>query len=208
MKLRRSLEKCAIDTCHETVWSRNFCASHYSRLKLLGILDPVNGLARSRALFRKKYRVNPLNGCWEWLGLLQSGYGYLFAFGKVVRAHRFSFELFSGPIPADLMVLHRCDNRRCVNPNHLFLGDAGDNMRDCIAKKRHPNQHGEAGRKITEMMANNIRIMFARGEHSKQALAEIYGVSYLTISNLLCGKGHLRTGCTVQPGRQIVRSKI
>jgi hypothetical protein len=106
-------------------------------------------MARYRSdSFRPKPKADPAarfwakvqrgEGCWEWQGA-NNGKGYG-CFGKEgsrpYYAHRFSWELHAGPIPDGLFVLHRCDNRRCVNPEHLFLGTQGDNMRDMIAKGR------------------------------------------------------------------------
>lgn len=86
-------------------------------------------------------------GCWNWLGGLfkETGYGKFNAGkgenGKTITAyaHRVSYELHTGPIPEGMQVLHRCDNPRCVRPDHLFLGTQLDNMRDMIAKGRHDN---------------------------------------------------------------------
>lgn len=82
------------------------------------------------------------NGCWIWTASVHrknGGYGQI-QLGRrgegVAKAHRVSYELHCGPIPDELMVLHRCDNRRCVNPEHLFLGTAQDNTDDMIQKKR------------------------------------------------------------------------
>lgn len=103
------------------------------------------------------------NGCWRWRGgLTQSGYGM----ERRARAHRVYYERFVGPIdPPDLCVLHRCDVRDCVNPEHLFLGDRGDNARDMVRKGRMPSQVGEANRgsKHTEAKIREVKALLATG---------------------------------------------
>ena len=90
----------------------------------------------------------PNSGCWLWIGHDDGHKGY----GRVetpdgprTQAHRAAWMAFVGPIPDGLFVLHRCDNTRCVNPGHLFLGKSIDNVRDCIAKGRFrylgPSRH-------------------------------------------------------------------
>lgn len=81
--------------------------------------------------------------CWIWDTQQKHGYGQLRAFGKLYRAHRFSYELHFGPIPEGLFVCHKCDNPPCVNPDHLFLGTAKDNIQDMIAKGRRPDISGD-----------------------------------------------------------------
>lgn len=77
------------------------------------------------------------NGCIEWTGGLNNcGYGQTSIYAKHVLAHRLAFELANGPIPAGVYVLHTCDNRVCVNPDHLWLGSQLDNVRDAITKGR------------------------------------------------------------------------
>lgn len=75
--------------------------------------------------------------CWLWIGGVdRTKYGRIYVDGKVTGAHRAAWAVTFGPIPDGMHVLHKCDNSRCVNPRHLFLGTHRDNMRDMIAKGR------------------------------------------------------------------------
>lgn len=80
------------------------------------------------------------SGCWEWsTGRNSDGYGRVWYKGKITLAHRAAWDGLCGPIPQGLWVLHKCDNPPCVNPDHLFIGDRKDNMRDCASKGRSSN---------------------------------------------------------------------
>lgn len=88
-----------------------------------------------RVPFDERYIPEPMSGCWLWLG----GVSYPAGYGRMTRgqyAHRVSYEIHRGAVPRGLHVLHRCDNRICVNPDHLFVGTRSDNMRDMMAKGR------------------------------------------------------------------------
>lgn len=79
----------------------------------------------------------PNGDCHIWTGFVDpKGYGRYMS----KRAHRVAYSLFMGAIPESLFVLHRCDNRKCVNPDHLFTGNNRDNMLDCLQKNRHANK--------------------------------------------------------------------
>lgn len=79
----------------------------------------------------------PNSGCWIWLHTTsKNGYGRIGDHGINKGAHRVSYEVFKGPVRPDQMVLHKCDIRCCVNPDHLFLGDQQDNLRDMHKKGR------------------------------------------------------------------------
>jgi len=85
--------------------------------------------------------VNKTDGCWLWSGTTNlDGYGrFKITTNKLVGAHRFSYSLANGLIPSGKCVCHTCDNPRCVNPSHLFLGSHSDNMQDMYRKRRHNN---------------------------------------------------------------------
>jgi len=115
-----------------------------------------------------KRSVATESGCIEWQGSLRSGYGGLVVGSRsdgtrrAVRAHRAAYECWRGPIPEGMYVCHTCDNRRCITPDHLFLGTAKDNFNDMANKGRnHPLTHHRGERhtqaKISDALAAAIR---------------------------------------------------
>lgn len=83
--------------------------------------------------FESKFKKTSDGTCWIWIGSIwrnSSGYGAFYTGQNNVQAHRVSYELYKGPIPEGLLVLHTCDNRICVNPDHLYVGTNTDNMID------------------------------------------------------------------------------
>lgn len=82
-------------------------------------------------------KVTKTESCWIWIGALNSrGYGSFLFNGKITSAHRYSYEQYKGEIPEGLFVCHSCDNPRCVNPDHLWIGTHSENMKDMISKDR------------------------------------------------------------------------
>lgn len=142
-------------------------------------------------------KVEKTPTCWIWKASVEAGgYGHI-GIGRrgegMKRCHRVSWELHIGPVPANLCVLHRCDNRRCVNPEHLFLGTKKDNSRDMAAKGRQVFQlnpervaRGErqGSAKLTEEQAREIK----NSDLRQYEVAKKYGVSLSTVNRLRCGR--------------------
>lgn len=84
-----------------------------------------------------KFVVKNEEGCWDWKGCKANpGYGQFRSNMDIIRAHRASWILHNGDIPKNMQVLHKCDNRVCSNPEHLYLGTSADNNRDILDRKR------------------------------------------------------------------------
>lgn len=83
--------------------------------------------------------IGPADGCWPWAGAtIHDGYGVISGRGTNLVATRLMMEFVSGePVPTGAVVCHTCDNPRCVNPKHLWIGSRRDNLRDMVAKRRH-----------------------------------------------------------------------
>ena len=149
-------------------------------------------------------RAVKVGTCWEWTGqILPNGYGRISIACKNKLPHRLAYEIFCGQIPEGMFVCHRCDNRTCCNPTHLFLATHAENMADMVRKGRqakgerngcylHPEsvRRGEKNHnsKFTWDMVRKIRDRYAAGGISAYQLAKEYGVTKRTMSQLVKGE--------------------
>ena len=140
--------------------------------------------------------VSGLGPCWRWTASTNVyGYGQFRSDGTVTVAHRLSWRAFRGSIPSDMCVLHKCDNRPCVNPHHLFLGTGSDNSADMVSKDRQARGERNHRSRLTEEQVVQIRREYATGRFTQAALARKYVVGPTAICRVVSGKRwkHLRT---------------
>ena len=109
--------------------------------------------------FMEKIKVDEDTGCWEWQSAKTTdGYGRIFCDSKATLAHRWSYQHHVGEIPKGMCVCHKCDNPGCVNPDHLFIGTAQDNVNDMTAKGRsHETKGSRNGAAI--LNEENVRLI-------------------------------------------------
>lgn len=137
-----------------------------------------------------KFRLGP-NKCWEWQSRIDThGYGQYYQKGELMLAHRLIWTLLHGPIPAGMSVCHTCDNRRCVNPAHLWLGTPADNMADMVAKGRsfHPRGAKQWKTTLSDDDAVQIRHLYAQKTMTQRAIARKFGVHPNVIHGIVTGK--------------------
>lgn len=147
-----------------------------------------------------------LGACWTWSGYRNRlGYGVSYCRGRQYTAHRRSWEIANGQIPAGLHVMHRCDNRACVRPGHLALGTHRDNMRDMVAKGRAARTCGDLNgsrlyperlrrgvairaAKLCDADVMEIRELLAKG-FAKKSIAGRFQVDPAVIWRISTGRG-------------------
>jgi hypothetical protein len=139
-------------------------------------------------------KIQKTSGCWIWLGGARGdGYGMFKSDGLEESAHRIAYEHLVGPIPDGFLVMHRCDVRRCVNPDHLLAGTSADNIADKISKGRQARGSRNGQAILTEEQAVAIRAEYRPWLVGYGALAKRYGVSRGAIKAVVSGRtwGHV-----------------
>lgn len=169
------------------ICGRRLCVICYKRHRRAGTLETFETIGESKPLgerFAAYVIPEPNSGCFLWIGAHDArNYGRIGIGSRgsgTMLAHRAAWELAKGSVPADLCVLHRCDNPACVNVAHLFLGTRIDNNADCKAKGR------QKGVKLTP---DQIREILTSTE-TRRSLAMKYGITKAIVDNVASGKSH------------------
>ena len=185
---------CIIKGCDKEQYCSFLCSTHYNRVRTTGNVGPSKySRADMEERFWRQVDKKSDDECWNWKNsVMSTGYAKITTGGrngKQIGAHRYSWELHNGPIPKGsgkhgTVVMHTCDNRKCVNPKHLRLGTQKDNVDDMDVKQRRINaqpagqKHGNA--KFTDDQVREIRV----SPLNNAELGRIYGVPRQTIRYL------------------------
>lgn len=154
-------------------------------------LSLVRKFANTSVRFWEKVRKD--DKCWEWQSwITKDGYGQFCHVGRPRLAHRMSWVLSFGDIPDGKCVLHRCDNRRCVRPSHLFLGTKQDNNLDKAIKGRSLIGEKNPNCRFSDQDVKRIKVM--SNSMTRSGIARIFGTDASTISRIVLGKRRARVG--------------
>lgn len=144
---------------------------------------------KAASVFFGKYTIDRETGCWNWsLRSKSHGYGLIRYKGKNYRSHRLMWEIENGEIIDGLCVLHRCDNRACINPDHLFLGTPADNTADMKMKGREAKGEMVGNHKLTASDVVEIRKEWDAGRITQFEIAAKYGIDHSAVSLIVLRK--------------------
>lgn len=175
----------------EKVVGRLLCRKHYQALWRVGAHE-THALDKRPIKERLMEKMTPApNGCWEWTGGMRAdGYGLVWFEGKAQRAHRIAYQVLKGPLDTKDVLCHKCDNRKCINPDHIFIGSRADNVRDAASKNRMP--HGKSHWNATLSDAQIAMIRSIEGVTYTE-IARQFGVAQSTVSRLRSGSRRAKT---------------
>lgn len=179
-----------------------YCAKiqHMEAHKALLITHELKRLHPDAYRFLEKINPSSENDCWEWdAANCRKGYGRVKWMGRFEGAHRASYMLFVGEIPDEILVCHKCDNPKCVNPSHLFLGTYSDNMKDCFNKgrlktpdtSRFKKGHTSTNSVLTNNQVKEIKALISERKLSLIEISRRLGVKYQTVRDINAGRSYI-----------------
>lgn len=138
--------------------------------------------------FWEKVDIQENDKCWEWKAFTHpfSGYGMFQLKEGVRHAHRVAYMLETGKMPIGFLVCHKCNNRKCCNPQHLYAGTPKENMNDRENAGNHAKGMAKKNSKLTDLDVKKIRAL--RGEKSQRKISNIFGISKSIVGDIQLGK--------------------
>jgi len=140
--------------------------------------------------FNDKYIPVTECGCWVWLGAIrgENNYGAMRINKRTIGAHRVSYMIHHGNIPDEMQVLHKCDNRLCVNPEHLYAGNQKQNIRDMYNRGRNVYTGNKGTKHPSSKITEDIVIEIRLSKLSEKELCEKYKLSRSHVSRIINNK--------------------
>lgn len=185
---------CSVEGCNRPVYSRELCILHYQRYMKHGTTSE-EALSHKTCSMSLEERLRfysqevDENDCFVWQGTINNdGYGVVYWHNYPYRAHRISYWLYNGEIPEGKVVCHRCNNKLCVNPDHLYAATPKKNTQDAVRDGLMVGKTGEnsASAKLTRDQAVEVVKRRKQGER-KIDIAKDYGISHWTFGDILKG---------------------
>lgn len=142
---------------------------------------------RTKQRFDEKWSKD--GDCWVWqAGELHRGYGGFYLDGEMIGAHRASIEIHKDGVPEGKYVLHTCDRKMCVNPEHLYVGTQQENIDDALERGQVVTGEDNPSTKLTRKDVQDIRTLYNSSDITQSELGKEYGVDQSTVSKILNGE--------------------
>lgn len=170
---------CKIDGCDGVRKGHGLCHKHYMAVRRSGgEYDPISHLERFEECFERS------EGCWEWQrSTFGGGYGRFMVDRCLMPASKAAYLFYKGDVPDGMYVCHKCDNPKCVNPDHLFLGTPAENSKDMVEKDRQAKGENNGNSRLTETQVIQIRQLRRDGLSSRK-IGTMFDVSTTTVLNI------------------------
>jgi len=210
-------EKCSVKHCKRKVYAQGLCNKHWQRKRKYGDVSreglkaPLKKGVPVKQYLKERSKYNKHTGCIEWIGsIANDGYGQAWQGDFWWRAHRLAYTVYKGEIPEGKIICHHCDNPRCINPEHLYVGTQKTNAEDRVKRGRSNIKTGEeaGAAKLTEAQAIEIIRRRKSGEKEKD-IAKDYNISHWTVGDIYRGKKCWRDidRDSIQPYKEVRKDK-